>query len=153
MTDNTVDRIPIAHSVVYAIRGVPDVQDEYNAERTISPTEITLTYRATPDSQLGRVHAYVKGWWIQDGTRVPMDKSAGRHYYGDVAGWPEWLADEARLHDPEPAAPPADRSAVLNQAADALLARCPHLGGADTLRRCQCEAANELRRMADEAQR
>ncbi|GGS96441.1 hypothetical protein [Streptomyces violaceus] len=98
----TTDRIPVAHSVVYAVRGVPEVPDEYNAERTIAPHEITLTYRAAEDSQLGRVHAYVKGWWMQDGSRVPMDKPVGRHFWGrDFADWPEWLAAEARLHDPD----------------------------------------------------
>lgn len=100
-----VDRIPLAHSVVYAVRGAPEVPDEYNAERTIAPHEITLTYRTSEDSQLGRVHAYVKGWWMQDDSRVPMDKPVGRHFWGrNFDGWPEWLAEEARLHDPERAA-------------------------------------------------
>lgn len=95
-----IDRIPVAHSVVYAVRGAPDIADEYCAARTIAPTEITLTYRSTEDSQLGRVHAYVKGWWMEDGKRVPMDKPVGRHLYGDPDAWPTWLAEEARLHDP-----------------------------------------------------
>jgi hypothetical protein len=92
--------VPIAISIVYAVRGRPDVPDEYNETRTIRPREITLTYRAAPDSQLGRIHAYVKGWWMQGDARVPMD-SVGRHFQGDLAEWPEWLAAEARLHDPE----------------------------------------------------
>ncbi|MGW5616230.1 hypothetical protein [Streptomyces sp. NPDC003877] len=99
--ETTIDRIPIAQSVVYAVRGVPEVADEYNAERTIAPHEISLTYRASEDSQLGRVHAHVKGWWMEDGARVPMDKPVGRHFWGRTfADWPEWLAEEARLHDP-----------------------------------------------------
>jgi hypothetical protein len=112
-TDTAIDRIPLGRHVTYAVRGVPEIADEYNAERTIAPTEISLTYRAAPDSQLGRIHAYVKGWWMQDGTRVPMDKPVGRHFHGDPADWPEWLAEEARLHDPDHATvqPPADRAA------------------------------------------
>lgn len=93
--------IPIAISLVYAVRGRPEVDDEYNADHTIAPTEITLTYRAAPDSGLGRIHAYVKGRWMQNGARVPMDRPVGRHFYGDLADWPEWLVAEARLHDPE----------------------------------------------------
>ncbi|MFI0530287.1 hypothetical protein ACH3XX_09585 [Streptomyces scabiei] len=98
--DKATDRFPVAQSVVYIVRGMPEVQDEYTKGLTIAPTEITLTYRATPDSQLGRIHAYVKGWWTKDGARVPMDKPVGRHFHGDLAAWPEWLAAEARLHDP-----------------------------------------------------
>ncbi|MBE4783941.1 hypothetical protein [Streptomyces caniscabiei] len=98
--DKTTARFPVAQSVVYIVRGMPEVPDEYTKGLTIAPTEITLTYRATPDGQLGRIHAYVKGWWMKDGARVPMDKPVGRHFHGDLASWPEWLAAEARLHDP-----------------------------------------------------
>lgn len=97
-----ITRVPISRSVRYAVRGAPEVQDEYNATRTIAPTEITLTYRDAPDSGLGRVHAYVKGWWMQDGARVHSE-AVGRHFHGgrEFAHWPEWLTAEARLHDTE----------------------------------------------------
>ncbi|MCX4405929.1 MULTISPECIES: hypothetical protein [unclassified Streptomyces] len=96
-----IDRIPVARSVVYVVRGVPEIADEYNADRTIAPTEISFTYQATEDSHLGRVHAYVKGWWMQDGVRIPTDKPVGRHFWGRAfENWPDWLAEEARLHDP-----------------------------------------------------
>ncbi|MFE6284384.1 hypothetical protein [Streptomyces sp. NPDC057877] len=93
-------RIPVARSVRYIVRGAPEVPDEYNETRTIAPTELTLTYRATPDSHLGRVHAYVKGWWMQDGARVHAE-AVGRYFTGDPTHWPAWLAAEARLHDPD----------------------------------------------------
>ncbi|MEU4170990.1 hypothetical protein AB0F46_29435 [Streptomyces sp. NPDC026665] len=96
-----IDRIPIARSVRYAVLGAPEVRDQYTRDLTIAPTEITLTYRASPDSQLGRIHAYVKGRWMKGSALVPMDKPVGRHFHGDLADWPEWLATEARLHDPE----------------------------------------------------
>lgn len=116
---NQPDRIPIARSVVYAVRGMPEIADEYNATRTIAPTEINLTYRASEDSQLGRVHAYVSGWWMENGARVPMDKPVGRHFWdGKADDWPEWLAEEARLHDPAVLPAPVDRAAVLREAAD-----------------------------------
>lgn len=97
--DGGIDRFPFSRAVRYIVRGAPEVPDEYNETRTIAPTEITFTYRETPDGQLGRVHAYVKGWWVQDGARVHSE-AVGRHFHGDLASWPEWLAAEARLHDP-----------------------------------------------------
>ncbi|MCL6734409.1 hypothetical protein [Streptomyces neyagawaensis] len=100
--DGGIARFPFSRAVRYAVRGAPEVPDEYNETRTIAPTEITFTYSATPDSQLGRVHAYVKGWWMQDGARVHAE-AVGRHFHGDLAAWPEWLAAEARLHDPDTA--------------------------------------------------
>ncbi|MCI3279137.1 hypothetical protein [Streptomyces cylindrosporus] len=114
MADHTaIDRIPIGRSVTYAVRGAPEIGDEYNTARTIAPTEITLNYRAVADGQLGRVSVYVKGWWMQDGKRVPMDKPVGRWLYGDPDAWPKWLAEEARLHDPDTSTPPsADHAAI-----------------------------------------
>lgn len=93
-----IDRIPMSRSVRYTVRGMADVPDEYNETRTIRPREITLTYRDGQDPQLGGVHAYVKGWWMEDGARVHAE-SVGRHLYGPLAAWPEELAAEARLHD------------------------------------------------------
>ncbi|GHH87885.1 hypothetical protein [Streptomyces capitiformicae] len=124
-----VDRIPLARSVAYAVKGVPDVPAEHTKGLTLAPTEITLTYRSTTDSQLGRVHAYVKGWWMRNGERYPTEKPMGQHYYGGPDGWPEWLAEEARLHDPEAAVsvpPPAPRADAWLDAA----AECNKAGGA-----------------------
>jgi hypothetical protein len=103
MTENTetVSRIPLARSVVYTVRGVPEIDDGYSGEHTIAPTEISLTYRLAADGQPGSVHAYVAGWWMRGAVRVPMDKPVGRHFPGRTfADWPAWLAEEARLHDP-----------------------------------------------------
>ncbi|MEU6222267.1 hypothetical protein [Streptomyces sp. NPDC047042] len=96
---DSIDRVPISRSIRYIVRGTPEVPDEYNETRTIAPTEITLTYQSTAESQLGRIHAYVKGWWMHEGARVHAE-AVGRHFTGDPAGWPEWLAAEARQHDP-----------------------------------------------------
>lgn len=149
-----IDRIPVARSVVYAVRGMPDVQDEYNATRTITPTEISLTYRAAEDSQLGRVHAYVKGWWMEDGARVPMDKPVGRHFWGrDFDGWPEWLAAEARLHDPDRV--PADRAAMLREEAALIVKHCPDHGPQDqdgVWMDCHCAVADDMERRANKTQ-
>ncbi|MFF5984389.1 hypothetical protein ACFY78_36660 [Streptomyces olindensis] len=95
-----IDRIPVSRSVRYVVRRAPEVPDEFNPDRTIAPTEITFTYHVDPGGLLGRVHAYVKGWWMHEGARVHSE-AVGRHFTGDLAEWPEWLAAEARLHDPE----------------------------------------------------
>ena len=97
-------RIPIGRNVTYAVRGMPEVANAYGPGYLV-PTEISLTYRAAEDSQLGRFHAYVKGHWRRDGEVVSSgEKLPGQHYYGDPSTWPAWLAEEARLHDPERAA-------------------------------------------------
>ncbi|MGW0869919.1 hypothetical protein ACWD3Z_05435 [Streptomyces sp. NPDC002740] len=95
----SIDRVPLSQSVRYVVRGASEVPDEYNATRTIAPTEITFTYHPDPGGLLGRIHAYVKGWWMQDGARVHAE-AVGRHFTGDPSNWPDWLAAEARLHDP-----------------------------------------------------
>lgn len=98
MTDPT--RIPIGRSVTYAVRGMPDVPNQYGPGHLV-PTEITLTYQSTEDSRLGRVHAYVKGRWRRGGAQEVDERLPGQHYYGDPAKWPDCLAEEARLHDPD----------------------------------------------------
>lgn len=118
MTDTTAPepiRIPFAHSVHYAVRGLPEVPNQYGIG-VLAPSEITLTYRAAPDSQLGRVHAYVAGRIWVDGKELPLLSGGlyGQHYDDGLDGWPEWLAEEARLHDPAASAavvPAADRAA------------------------------------------
>ncbi|MDX3174177.1 hypothetical protein PV382_18035 [Streptomyces scabiei] len=115
MTDTTETlRIPIAHSVRYAARGLPEVPNQYGPG-VLAPSEITLTYRAAPDSQLGRVHAYVAGRLWVDGVETPLLPGGlyGQHYDDGLDGWPVWLAEEARLHDPAASVvvPAADRAA------------------------------------------
>ncbi|WP_330328222.1 hypothetical protein [Streptomyces pseudovenezuelae] len=102
-----IDRIPLAHSVHYVARGLPEVPNQYGPG-VLAPSEITLTYRDAPDSQLGRVHAYVAGRIWVDGKELPLLPGGlyGQHYFDGVEGWPDWLAEEARLHDPD--APPED---------------------------------------------
>jgi len=112
-------RIPIGRNITYVVRGMPEVPNAYGPGYLV-PTEISLTYRATEDSQLGRFHAYVKGQWRRDGEVMPSgEKLPGQHYYGDPSTWPAWLAEEARLHDPAAsavvavAAPPTGQTAEV----------------------------------------
>lgn len=99
-------RVPLAHSVRYVARDLPDVPNQYGPG-TLRPSEITLTYRSAPDSQLGRVHAYVAGRIWVDGTELPVLPTGlyGQHYDEGLDGWPDWLIEEARLHDPETVRP------------------------------------------------
>jgi hypothetical protein len=122
----TVDRIPLAHSVHYAVRGMPEVPNQYGPG-VLAPSEITLTYRSASDSQLGRVHAYVAGRIWVDGKELPLLPGGlyGQHYFDGLDGWPEWLAEDARLHDPDaPAgrAPATDQTALRDRIADVLRA-------------------------------
>ncbi|MGW1961793.1 hypothetical protein ACWCPD_16130 [Streptomyces sp. NPDC001935] len=118
----TVDRIPLARSVRYIARGLPDVPFQYGPG-VIRPSEITLTYRDTPDSQLGRVHAYVTGrLWVGE-REVPMGSGYGQHYDDGLSNWPDWLTDEAQLHDPDAVSVPAptDEPALRDRIAEALM--------------------------------
>jgi hypothetical protein len=137
-TDPTaVDRIPLAHSIHYAARGLPDVPNQYG-RGILRPSEITLTYRAAPDSQLGRVHAYVAGRIHVDGQEIPH-APYGQYYDEGLDNWPEWLTAEARLHDPDAAADVAEEVAVrLHKAHD--------VGGATGV----YEAMTELPRRGDQ---
>lgn len=119
-----IDRIPLAHSVRYVARGLPEVPNQYG-RGTLAPSEITLTYRAAEDSLLGRVHAYIEGRLWVDGVEIPLTSGGlfGQHYDAGFDGWPEWLAEEARLHDPDAAdvSPPAvDRTNLRNRIAAAI---------------------------------
>lgn len=124
-TDQTAEplRIPIAHSVHYAARGLPEVPNQHGPG-ALAPCEITLTYRAASDSQLGRVHAYVAGRIWVDGKELPLLPGGlyGQHYFDGLDGWPEWLVEEARLHDPAvvPVPPPADRAALRTAVVEAV---------------------------------
>jgi hypothetical protein len=115
MAEPAIDRIPLAHSVRYAVRGLPEVPNQYGPG-VLVPSEITLTYKSATDSQLGRVHAYVAGRIWVDGKETPLLPGGlyGQHYFDGLDGWPEWLAEEAQLHDPETAEP----AAVGRRAAD-----------------------------------
>jgi hypothetical protein len=125
VTSQDPDRIPLSHSVRYAARGLPEVPHRYHGRGVLVPSEITLTYRAAPDSQLGRIHAYLAGRIHVDGVEIPHDGLYGQHYDEGLDDWPHWLTEEARQHDPDAAS--VSRSAVLLEAADAVAADTAHI--------------------------
>ena len=148
MTSQDPDRVPLSHSVRYAVRGLPEVPHRHYGRGVLVPSEITLTYRASPDSQLGRIHAYVAGRIHVDGTEIPHDGLYGQHYDEGLDDWPHWLTEEARLHDPDAA--PVSRSAVLLEAADAVAADTAHIRYGSAKDYAKRHAAL-LRRLAPEA--
>lgn len=148
-------RTAYCHKIRYGVTRAPDtigMDGSYAPGIAVSPTLVELVYSAARDNKPTGVSASVTGWFVKDGKRVDPESTVTVHFTDGPEGWPDWLAAEARLHDPEPAAvqPPADRGAVLREAAQHLLARCPHLGKADALRKCTCPAAEELLRLASQ---
>ena len=159
-----VDRIPLAHSVRYVARGLPEVPNQYGPG-VLAPSEITLTYRAAPDSGLGRVHAYVAGRIWVDGTELPLMTGGlyGQHYDDGLDDWPAWLAEEARLHDPAAsavvavAAPPTEQTAALTDAERTMLTYAldqaqEHIWSRDGFTDEDQAAVTSLRRLAAETQ-
>lgn len=147
-TQTAVDRIPLSHSVRYVARGLPDVPNQYG-QGVLRPSEITLTYRASPDSQLGRVHAYVAGRLWVDGREIPLLPSGGLYgqYHDDgLPDWPEWLTEEARLHDPE--VPAALTEAERTMLAYALDQAQEHIWSRDGFTAEDQAAVDSLRRLA-----
>lgn len=80
-----------SRSVSLNITG-PDVPNR-DGEGHIAPSRVDFTYRTS------EVRAWLEGRWRRaDG--VLTDAPASQPYTGDMADWPDWLADLARRHDP-----------------------------------------------------
>ncbi|MFM9703637.1 hypothetical protein [Streptomyces galilaeus] len=121
----TTDRTPYCHKIRYGITGAPiltedDMDGSYAPGIGVSPTLIELIYSAARDGKPASVSASVTGTWTRFGERA--DGQVATHFKGDPDGWPAWLAEEARLHDPAavPVPPPADQTALRDRLADAL---------------------------------
>jgi len=99
-TTENILRIPISYTVSYAVRGLPGIPTRYHQNIVLMPTQISIIYRTSPDEQLGRIQVFVSGHWM-NGTERAADDSATEHFFGDMSKWPDWVADEARRHDPD----------------------------------------------------
>ncbi|MFI8872422.1 hypothetical protein [Streptomyces sp. NPDC055243] len=123
------DRTPYCHKIRYGITGAPTLtEDEMSGSHApgvgISPTLIELVYSAARDDKPARISASVTGWWTRFGKRDEPANEMTTHFADGPDGWPGWLAEEARLHDPA-AAP----SAPAERCGDVLT---PVLGGEST---------------------
>jgi hypothetical protein len=125
-------RTPYAHKIRYGITGAPILTDDemdgsHAPDVGVAPVLIELVYSAALTDRPASVAASVTGVWTRFGKREQPERTVTVHFKNGPAGWPDWLAEEARLHDPEPAAvsaavaPPTDTTHGLSvQHADAL---------------------------------
>ena len=98
-------------SIALNVTGYPDVPNRWGTGH-IRVTGIRLDYgnSRTPDGR----HAFITGLWIREDGEV-TDAPVDRYYDaldGDTSGWPEWIADLARKHEPRPLTPCTCRQAV-----------------------------------------
>lgn len=120
MTDQppTVDRTPYCHKIRYGITGAPILtEDEMDGTFApgvgVRPTLIELVYSPARDGKPARINASVTGDWMRFGKPDPFGGQATTHFKSGPDGWPAWLAEEARLHDPAPDAASEATSAPL----------------------------------------
>ncbi|MFD9564413.1 hypothetical protein [Streptomyces sp. NPDC059994] len=96
-------RTPRCLKIRYRVADAPEVPVEvYNApDITLAPTFVEIRYLAPLGVQPAFVDATVTGYWMRGGERVQPEKEMLHHFKNGPDGWPEWLAAEARLHDPQ----------------------------------------------------
>lgn len=130
------DRTPYCTKIRYGIAGAPTLtEDEMDGSHApgigLAPKLIELIYSVARDGKPASVSASVTGEWTRFGERA--DGQVTVHFTDGPDGWPAWLAEEARLHDPASSAgvaPAPDQTALRDRIAEALSdARRPGLGG------------------------
>src|SRR2546425_9021600 len=117
MTDEPT-RTPYCHKIRYGITGTPTLtEDEMDGSHApgigVAPTLIELVYSAARDGKPASMSASVTGDWTRFGERA--DGQVAVHFKNGPDGWPAWLAEEARVHDPDAApglSPAAGRATV-----------------------------------------
>jgi len=110
-------RIPYCTKIRYGISGAPILtEDEMDGSHapgiSVAPTLIELVYSTARDGKPASVAASVTGDWTRFGERA--DGQMTVHFKNGPDGWPAWLAEEARLHDPNVA--PANQVADFTAA-------------------------------------
>ena len=102
-------RTPHCHKIRYGVTGAPEIPIDVPTapDVTMAPTAVEIRYLAPRGEQPAFVDATVRGYWMRGGERWQPEKELLHHFKNGPDGWPEWLAEEARLHDPQPAAPAA----------------------------------------------
>lgn len=138
-------------SIALHVTGYPDVPNRWGSGH-IRVASLRLDYGSSvsPDARL----AFVVGTWVRDDGEV-TDASVDRYYdapSGDMSNWPDWIADLTRKHTPSA---PADRAAVLREAAEVAVRAARGCGDSEAGQYAASVAAGigkELRRLAAEAQ-
>jgi hypothetical protein len=98
-----ITRTPYCTKIRYGITGAPTLDgDEMEGSHApgvgVRPTLIELVYSAARDGKPASVSASVTGDWMRFGK--PDGGQVATHFLDGPDGWPAWLAEEARLHDP-----------------------------------------------------
>ncbi|MGW0948516.1 hypothetical protein ACWD4O_39000 [Streptomyces sp. NPDC002623] len=125
MPDSThPTRTPYCHKVRYGVTSAPVIDEShmdgsYAPGIGVSPVLVELVYSAARDGKPASVNATVNGWWMRHGERVQPEGKVDVYFADGPDGWPAWMAEEARLHDPAvvPVPPSADRATLLREAA------------------------------------
>lgn len=125
MTEPT--RTPYCTKIRYGICGAPLLaEDEMDGSHApgigVQPKLIELIYSAARDGKPASVSASVTGAWTRFGE--PAGGEVAVHFKNGPDGWPAWLAEEARLHDPAPAGVAPATGAGLREAIRRVLAQC-----------------------------
>jgi hypothetical protein len=124
VTDQTA-RTPYCRKIRYGITGAPTLtEDEMDGSYApgigAAPTLIELVYHSARDGKPASVTASETGSWMRLGQRA--DGQVTVHFAGSLDSWPQWLAAEARMHDPDVPADATDRAGLREQIAKALVA-------------------------------
>lgn len=127
VTDQTA-RTPYCTKIRYSITGAPTLgESEMDGSHApgvgVRPTSIELVYSAARDGKPASVSASVTGDWMRFGK--PDGGQVTTHFSDGPDGWPEWLAEEARLHDPDAAVPSAVPAPATDRGADEMPSATP----------------------------
>jgi hypothetical protein len=98
-------RTPYCHKIRYGITGAPiltenEMDGSHSPGVGVSPTLIELVFSPARDGKPARVDASVTGDWTRFGEPEGFGGQVTTHFKSGPDGWPAWLAEEARLHDP-----------------------------------------------------
>ena len=109
MNDPTPGRTPYCHKIRYGVTGAPtldgdDMDGSHAPAVGVIPKLIELVYSPARDGKPARVDASVTGDWTRFGEPDDFGGQVTTHFKNGPDAWPAWLAEEARLHDPERAA-------------------------------------------------
>lgn len=103
-----VARTPYCTKIRYGITGAPildgdDMDGSHAPGVGVRPTLIELVYIPDRDGKPAHVDASVTGTWTRFGQPDPdgFGGQVATHFRNGPDGWPTWLAEEARLHDPD----------------------------------------------------
>lgn len=101
----TITRTPYCTKIRYGITGAPTLDaDEMDGTFApgvgVAPTLIELVYSPARDGKPARIDASVTGDWTRFGEPDGFGGQVTTHFKSGPDGWPTWLAEEARLHDP-----------------------------------------------------